>query len=236
MALPKDLKNKPVSRSNFLRQRILVVALLTFALLVYIFAWSPLLTVRSIQFQGIPTQVNQARIAQRSGILIGEKLARIEPRSVEESLQSLDWIESVQVSRNWWNGGVALTIKAREAVGVFQGRAIASDGKVFTYPGRIPSDLPQVSAPTSQLGLQAIALFRKLPSDLAVNMSSLSAWNESSIISTHRLSADRLLRIMWGDASDIALKVKVLQALLALPENGSIKRVDLSAPHAPIVK
>jgi len=32
------------------------------------------------------------------------------------------------------------------------------------------------------------------------------------------------------------LKLKVYKALIALPENASIKRVDVSAPHAPIVK
>jgi hypothetical protein len=48
--------------------------------------------------------------------------------------------------------------------------------------------------------------------------------------------AGKNLEIRWGTNSDNELKLKVYKALLALPENSAIKRVDLSAPHAPIVK
>jgi hypothetical protein len=32
------------------------------------------------------------------------------------------------------------------------------------------------------------------------------------------------------------LKAQVIDALLALPENKKVRRIDVSAPHAPIVK
>jgi len=35
---------------------------------------------------------------------------------------------------------------------------------------------------------------------------------------------------------DVDLKVKVYQALIALPANKKVTFIDLSAPHAPIVK
>jgi hypothetical protein len=44
------------------------------------------------------------------------------------------------------------------------------------------------------------------------------------------------LEIRWGSNSENELKIKVYKALIALPENADIKRVDVSAPHAPIVK
>jgi hypothetical protein len=47
---------------------------------------------------------------------------------------------------------------------------------------------------------------------------------------------NRRLLVQWGSLDDLALKVNVYKLLLALPENKSIKRIDLSAPHAPIVK
>ena len=47
---------------------------------------------------------------------------------------------------------------------------------------------------------------------------------------------DRKLQLRWGTATENALKVKVYKALMAQPENAKIKRMDLSAPHAPIVK
>jgi hypothetical protein len=44
------------------------------------------------------------------------------------------------------------------------------------------------------------------------------------------------VEIRWGTDTEKELKLKVYQAVIALPENQSIKRVDVSAPRAPIVK
>jgi hypothetical protein len=49
-------------------------------------------------------------------------------------------------------------------------------------------------------------------------------------------NAGKKLEVRWGDNSENELKFKVYQALLALPENATITRIDVSAPHAPIVK
>jgi hypothetical protein len=46
----------------------------------------------------------------------------------------------------------------------------------------------------------------------------------------------RNVEVRWGLATDNELKAKVYKALLAQPENAKLKRMDLSAPHAPIVK
>jgi len=46
----------------------------------------------------------------------------------------------------------------------------------------------------------------------------------------------RKVEVRWGLATDNELKAKVYKALLAQPENAKLKRMDLSAPHAPIVK
>ena len=44
------------------------------------------------------------------------------------------------------------------------------------------------------------------------------------------------LQVIWGQDEEMALKVKVYKALLAQPENTKIRRIDVSAPNAPIVK
>ncbi|MEI9908175.1 MAG: hypothetical protein WDO06_10125 [Actinomycetota bacterium] len=46
----------------------------------------------------------------------------------------------------------------------------------------------------------------------------------------------RTINIFWGDATSTKLKVRVFQSLIALPENVNISFMDLSAPHAPIVR
>jgi hypothetical protein len=49
-------------------------------------------------------------------------------------------------------------------------------------------------------------------------------------------SEGKKIELRWGTNSENELKLKVYKALIALPENANIKRVDVSAPHAPIVK
>jgi hypothetical protein len=47
---------------------------------------------------------------------------------------------------------------------------------------------------------------------------------------------ERILEVKWGINSENELKTRVYQAILALPENNKITKIDVSAPHAPIVK
>jgi hypothetical protein len=46
----------------------------------------------------------------------------------------------------------------------------------------------------------------------------------------------RDLQIAWGKNEKTTLKIEVINSLLALPENKNIKKIDITAPHAPIVK
>jgi hypothetical protein len=43
------------------------------------------------------------------------------------------------------------------------------------------------------------------------------------------------VQINWGSSEEVKQKCSVLIALLKLPENQGIKKVDLSQPSAPIV-
>jgi hypothetical protein len=47
---------------------------------------------------------------------------------------------------------------------------------------------------------------------------------------------ERQITLRFGGADDVALKVKVFNALMALEENKKVSAIDVSAPHAPIVK
>jgi cell division protein FtsQ len=217
------------------RNRLIAVATVIFAGLIYLFAWSPVFTVRSIETAGVPAEVSSQSIIDRSHIAIGAKLSRIEPRASEKALRELSWIKEVSISRNWFNGKVVVTLSPRIAVGLYKGKAIDGQGVLFDLPGVTPQGLPVVSAATPELGLRAISLFTNLSPDIRENLISLSATNESSISSWQQWEG-RTVKVMWGSADQVDLKVSVLKALLAQPENKSITRVDLSAPHAPIVK
>ena len=217
------------------RVKVIASVLVLFAALTYLFAWSSIFSVRSISATGAPAGVSEAALISKSEILIGEKLSRIEPRSIERSLEELSWIKSAAIERNWIKGSVAIAVIPRVAVGMYKGKAIDGSGTLFIAPGKIPAGLPQVSAASPKLGLAAIALFTNLPLEIRESIISVSAANENSISSWQEENG-RNLKVTWGSVKNLDLKVTVLKELLALPENQSIKRVDLSAPHAPIVK
>jgi cell division septal protein FtsQ len=217
------------------RVKVIASVLVLFAALTYLFAWSSIFSVRSISATGAPAGVTEAALISKSEIRIGEKLSRIEPRSIERSLEELSWIKSASIDRNWIKGSVTIAVTPRVAVGMYKGKAIDSSGTLFIAPGKIPAGLPQVSAASPKLGLEAISLFTNLPLEIRQSIISVSAVNENSI-SSWQDENGRKLKVTWGSVKDIDLKVTVLKALLALPENQTLKRVDLSAPHAPIVK
>lgn len=201
----------------------------------YLLAWSPVFEVSAITIKGSPKEVATQVIVSASDISVGDKLARIEPRSIKNRLAELNWIESADLSRNWISGEITIAIKPRIAVGLYKGRALDSSGEIFDLPGKAPSTLPVVTAASTELGLEAIELFRALPLSIRENLISISASNQSSIWSVEMRENRRLL-VQWGSLDQLPLKVRVYNALLELPENQSAKKIDLSAPHAPIVK
>ena len=215
-----------------INRRILsLLGIALFALIVYIIAWSTLFTVSKV----VVTGAQQSAMQNLSGVTIGEKLARVEPRAVARKLQEQLWIEGVEVSRNWINGTVTLDITPRKPIGIFSGRFIDKSGTIFDIPGGSSESLPLVEAQTSENGLAAIELFKNIPEKLRTKIVTITAKNADSF----ELILDegtRKVLLQWGTNSDLNLKIKVYEALIALKENSKIVTVDVSAPHAPIVK
>ncbi len=202
-----------------------------FALVVYIIAWSTLFTVSKVAVTG----AQQSAMQNLSGVTIGEKLARVEPRAVARKLQEQLWIEGVEVSRNWINGTVTLQITPRKPIGIFAGRFIDKSGTTFDIPGESSESLPVVEAQSSENGLAAIELFTKFPDKFRTKIVTITAKSQDSF----ELILDegtRKVLLQWGTNSDLDLKIKVYQALIGLKENSKITTIDVSAPHAPIVK
>ncbi len=220
---------------SFGRARNLVLVISIFAAATYLLAWSPVFAVKSIEVEGLPKSVSQDDVITKAKINIGDQLARIEPRSVEKSLSEISWIKSVSLKRDWWHRDISIVVSPRKPVGIFQGRALDSDGIIFDFPGSIPEQLPAITAATSELGLAAISLFSALPDDLRTTLITIGAKNQSAITSWHQIGG-RKIKVQWGSPTEVGLKVNVFRALLALPENKDIEAIDLSAPHAPIVK
>jgi len=211
------------------------VGVALFAGLVYLFAWSSIFSVSTVTVSGAPTPDSQSEVIALVNIAPGEKLARVEPRAIATRIDSIDWVNSVDISRHWLSGRVEIAVTPRVPAAYFNGSTIDSTGKVFLLPGFAGANLPTVSAAHPKIGVAAIALFQSLPASFNSQVTSLSAHDSSSFV-LHLTIDGRDLRIAWGKNEKTALKIQVINALIALPENKNIKGIDISAPHAPIVK
>ena len=210
------------------RRLALFASLALLAIATYILGWSSFFTVSSVEITGTKTQLS-------SDISTGEKLARIEPRAIAAKFETLDWVAEAKVSRNWINGKVSIEITERTPVAIFNKIVFDSNGNSFALRGTPSSPLVQIQASDLVAAKKAVTFFSSLPVDLKSALTVVKVRNSGSLVLEVN-NAGKNLEIRWGDDSENELKLKVYKALIALPENASIKRVDVSAPHAPIVK
>ena len=210
------------------RRLIILLSAVALAAATYVLGYSTFFTVSSVEVIGSKTAIN-------SGVSIGQKLARVEPRVIAAKFETLDWVESADVSRNWINGKVTIQLTQRTPIAIFNNRVIDSTGKSFQLRSAPSKPLVQIQAGDLQAAISAVEFFTALPEDLKSALTVVKVRSTGAFVLEIN-NAGKNLEIRWGTNTDNELKLKVYKALLALPENSAIKRVDVSAPHAPIVK
>ena len=238
-------------KKRFNRYIFSVTSLIAISLLAYLLGWSSILTVKEIQIQGsnetslLLSALNRQSIAPT----VGEQLARVNVRSAERVLSELDWLKSVNVSRNWFNSKINIEVIERKAIA----RALTNQNNIVNFDSsgilftptsmnqkQNQDQLPLISsANNNQQDLSNVALLlQKVPSDLAyliTELDQISITKAGYLLMSTSIN-NRPVRINWGTVEQIDQKFAVLKALLNLPENKAISQVDLSQPDAPIVK
>ena len=210
------------------KRLIALLAILLLAAASYVLGWSTLFTVSSVEIKGT---ANYLPIT----VKVGEKLARVEPRAVAAIYENYDFIRDAKVSRNWLTGKVTITITARTPIAIYNNQAIDELGKAFVIKGPVPASLPTIQAATADAAIAAVDFYSALPQEIKSGMTVLKVRSTGAYVLEVNVG-DRIIEVRWGVPTDNALKAKVYKALLAESENAKIKRMDLSAPHAPIVK
>ncbi len=216
----------------------------------YLLGWSSVFTVSKITIEGTSSRAEIFRKLSSDSIelAVGSKLARIETRAIKRSIGMLEWIDEVNVSRDWFDKSINISVREKKAVA----KAITTknglinfdvSGEIFkpisASQQSIQERLPLVITEgndSAQLASVA-SLLAQMPTqmaDLILNLKSISVANSGYIQMETKVN-ELPLRIDWGLVSDIDLKIEVLNALLKLPENKRIKRIDLSQPELPIV-
>lgn len=194
----------------------------------YALGWSTLFTVSSVEVTGTDQRLPQ-------NIKVGEKLARVEPRAVAAIYEKFAFVQDAQVSRNWISGKVTISITSRTPVAIFNNQAIDDSGKAFVVKGELPAALPQIQASSVEIAVAAVEFMKSLPQEIRSNLKILKVRSTGAYVMDVDVQG-RKVEVRWGFATENELKAKVYKALLEQPENAKLKRMDLSAPHAPIVK
>ena len=217
------------------RRLFTLIVLLLIASLAYLLGWSNVLTIKEISYTGAPTKSSKATIQNLASLEIGERLARVEMRKIAGRIQTLPWVDSADLSRNWISGKIVVAVTPRVPIATFNGQLMDAKGKRFELPGGYVLKLPSVFAKDAKSGLAAIELFTKLPTEFSTRTSAFTATSPENInfIITE---GKRSLKVLWGADNEIDLKLKVYRALVALPENSKIRKIDLTEPRSPIVK
>jgi len=206
----------------------------------YLLGWTSVFSVRSVSISGAPTLESEVAVSRALQITKGDKLARLDPRALSNRMKTFDWIENSKVSRNWISGKISISIKTRTPIALYSepGKpqvALDASGKTFATPSDVASGLPRVSASSVEGGLAAIKLFTELPKSFSEKIERMSAVRVDNFLIYGEFSGQQL-RIIWGDGADTDLKVEVINSLIAREENKNLRMIDVSAPHAPIVK
>lgn len=220
--------------------------------LIYVLGWSSLVTIQGIEFKGTNQSnlISTQLLAGESNLILNRPLARMNPKHEENLITDLEWIQSAQVSRNWWSRQVTVSITPKIPIAIFkiagqapsQPRYLASDGSNFSSPQKF-TNLATVSLVNRGGNLVAqrriIAGFvGNLPADLIAGLKNLEVTKKGEILMATDLRKPGF-QINWGSANspeEIVVKSNVLKGLLELPENKKISFVDLSVANAPIVK
>ena len=235
------------TRSQKIRSRLFwLSSILIVSLLAYILGWSQFFRVTGMSIDGLQPQATElisSQIKRESLIQIGEPLARVDARVVERSLLKNQWVGNVQVSRHWFSGEVNLFVVERSAIariiGDTQFKYLTDQGQIAIFPEVLSQTVPELSGAyqDKESVLRAKELLGELSGalDSQLTIKSLSIGSPTSFSTVAKIG-EQELTIRWGSVNEIPLKIKVLQGLLALPENSQLKLVDLSAPLSPIVK
>ena len=216
------------------REFLLGITILLISTLAFLFGWTNIFTVQKVSVNGSPSSQITKQVLQIADIKMGEKLARIEPRTISSNLAlaGIDWIENVRISRNWISRAVTINLAARDAIAISGSKYVDANGVLFTSPVKVSKKLAEIKAKDASTRAAAVDFYLSLPQEIRTKAISITA----SSAKNFQIVMDSELRINWGDSANSAVKVKIYKALLALPENKKIRQMDVSDPTKPTVK
>lgn len=234
----------PESRTRKLRRRIMGVAGITSVLVAALIVgaiYSPVLAVREITVDGTKL-LTQRQVREALAPLEGKPLPQVGEDEVTALLGPLVQVRSVRIEAH---PPSEVVVHVRERVPV----ALMKQGEKYVLVDVEGVELGATSDPTS-VALPLIdgggkapakdvfsaitAVLATLPPDILARMSTASAESVDSV----QLKLDDGKTILWGNAEEMELKARVLEALLRAPANPKVpvSVYDVSTPRHAFTK
>lgn len=215
------LRAKAQEQRRATRRRLLrrtgwtVVALAPLAAGCWLLLGSQLLALEKVSITGTE-RVTTAQVRGVVDVAEGMPLARVDTSEIVARLQRLPPVASASVERNWPHE-LRITIVERVVVAAqrqgsswvlrdYSGAAVATVRAV--PPGAVPMTSPNQVSTTA-----ALTVLRSLPPALKSKLGSLQATSAEQV--TLVLKDGR--RVLWGGASDNAVKASAVLVLLKMP-------------------
>ena len=194
------------------------------AVLVWAVAFSPLLALRSgdVTVTGSDGTVQAADVQRIVAAHEGISLVRLDPAAVgREVADSLVRVRTARVTRSWPHGvRVDLTMR----------RPIASEAVVLETVPAPPSGLVTIAGQDgAEPDARAVSAVTGVVGSLDAETLARVARGSAGATGQVTLVLSDGARVRWGDASESALKARVLKVLLS--QRASV--YDVSSPHAP---
>ena len=201
--------------------------------------FTPLLAVENIKITGLQ-KIDEKKVSAAVKSQIGIPLALVTQQSVADQLSRFTLIESFSLVSELPHT-LHIAISERQPIcivdvggvsylydpaGVRLGQASYKD----TYPRVLIKGEPKNSASYAE----AIDVLLALPAKLLPRISVIDAKSKDDV--TMQLRGYAGQKIIWGDASQAALKSKVLAALIANQKPTDRVTFDVSSPTAPVVR
>lgn len=224
------------------RRRLRIVLGAAVTVLALAVAWaavaSPFLDVDHVDVAG-SVHATPVQIGDAAGIHRGDAMVLLDAGAARARLDSLPWVLSARVKRNW-PGTVAITVRERSPVAWVARSAgavvVDGTGRVLERVGTPPTDLPQVVAPRRVPPVGAV-ISPTAGARVAGRLKGLVRAGTRRVVVTRHgvvLVVASGLEIRLGQPSAVMTKIRAALAVLRALDGQATSYVDVSVPSNPV--
>jgi cell division protein FtsQ len=222
------------TRSNYLRRRLIALAVLTGIVgIAYLVWFTSLFGANSIEVTGVRT-ISADSVRAAAAIEPGTPLVRLDTDQVRDRVAKLPKVFAVEVSRSF-PGTVEIAVTERTPVAVLPaadgGHLVDGTGLDYDTVKQPPAGLPKLTVATARQDdpatHAAVSVLLAIPKQLRAQVVEVTAKTPGDV--QLALADGRLVK--WGSAENSARKAAVLAPLLTRPG----KVYDVATPDFPTV-